>query len=84
MQGTFHLIRPIVLTSFAFAGLLHADQKVSAIIYDASVPQLTFAANKITATARAQVDVRIAQYWLPGSMPQDTSRAGRDDQPFAK
>lgn len=84
MQGAFHLIRPIILTSFVFAGLLHADQKVSAIIYDAVVPQLTFAANEIMATARARDDVRIAQNWMPGNMPQDKPRAGRDDQPFAK
>ncbi len=55
MQAAFHLIRPIVLTSFVFAGLLHADQKVSAIIYDATVPQLTFAANEITAAASASI-----------------------------
>ena len=35
-------------------------------------------------TARAQDDVRIAQNWLPGSMPQDTPRAGRNDKPFVK
>jgi hypothetical protein len=35
-------------------------------------------------TARAQDDVRIAQTWQVGSMPQDVPRAGRNDQPFAK
>ena len=35
-------------------------------------------------TARAQDDVRIAQNWQAGSMPQDTPRAGRDDQPFVR
>lgn len=35
-------------------------------------------------TARAQDDVRIAQNWQVGSMPQDLPRAGRDDRPFAK
>ncbi len=35
-------------------------------------------------TARTQDDVRIAQNWQTGSMPQDTPRAGRNDKPFAK
>jgi hypothetical protein len=35
-------------------------------------------------TARTQDDVRIAQNWQVGSMPQDTPRAGRNDRPFVK
>ena len=35
-------------------------------------------------TARAQDDVRMAQKWQPGTVPQDSPRGVRNDQPFAK
>ncbi|MBL8239003.1 MAG: hypothetical protein JNM66_16390 [Bryobacterales bacterium] len=35
-------------------------------------------------TARTQDDVRMAQNWQVGSMPQDAPRAGRNDRPFEK